>query len=270
MINIDSSTINSVLFGLIIAVVIILLINMFKKNDSKENLTYKSEGEMNKNRFDDIMNARPKCALSDTSSSGSLDVKSNDTNEIMPKQNEDPKTLITPPKRFCDLNVLESKDDTLRRDIVLGRKLQQGEKQQTFDDMEIREYQNQVLRAEDNLNYSSRNTICSNDKLNEIFTSQNNELTNEKGQTIADVFDGLTKNELREMAQCKNPGCIIPSSYDELQQRKIYMDNENTMMPAFLNYNTRYETDGVNNGGKFGDIYGHDETLSSYLAISTN
>jgi hypothetical protein len=273
MINIDSETLNSILFGLIIAIVIILIVKMIRDNDSsKEQLHYKVGGEQSERRFDDMVNKTPSCNLSNKAQ-GPSEIESDEEASVdtaeMPVERPVVKNLVQPPKRYCDLNEIEERDHALRRDIVIGRKLQQGDKRDTFDDREIKEYQNQVFRAEDNLNYSSRNTVCSTDRLNEIFTAHNNELTNEKGQTIADVFDGLTKNQLREMAQCKNPGCMLPGGYDELQQRKVYMDAENTTLPTYLNYHTRYETDGVNNGGKFGDmdISGHDNTLSGHMAL---
>jgi len=105
------------------------------------------------------------------------------------------------PPEFCSLNELETHDTALARDIVIGKKLEQPEKQCEFDNNDIKRYQNEVFSAEDKFNYSSRNAITPNDRLNEIFTKYGNELCNESGKTIADVYDGLVKNDFEKFTR---------------------------------------------------------------------
>jgi hypothetical protein len=92
----------------------------------------------------------------------------------------------------------------------------------------------------------------------------NSELIKNQGKTIGEIFDNYTKNELENTKKCKNPGCVIPGGYDDLMQRQVYKDNNSE---TFANFHTRYETDGVNNGGKFFDnIEGNDRDSMEFMS----
>ena len=120
---------------------------------------------------------------------------------------------------------------------------------------------------DDKVNYSSRNRCDVVEQLAQDRT-HNTELIDKKGLTIGDIFDGLTRDQVTQMKQCKNPDCIQPSKYDNLTQRQYYVDNEKSNNATFSNYQTKYETDNVNNGGKFyNDIEAHDEMLSTSLML---
>lgn len=253
-------TINTIMLGIIIVLIIIIGINMMKKNNGE-----KPKQPKQQSRQITMQNEISESMIARTDQNESLNEQNND------KMNYNSMNEISEIMRYqgCNLNEMEDENDALRRDTVIGKKNQQQVERGTFDDEYIKQYQNNFFNTEDNFNYSSKNIISSTDKINEIVATNNNEMSNLNGKTIANIFDGLTKNELRNVANCKNEGCVLPSSFDNIQQRKIYVDNTKTTMPVYLNYNTRYETDDVNNGGKFGDmdIFGHDNTLSPYLAL---
>lgn len=172
--------------------------------------------------------------------------------EKMSPINYDP-DLITCEMRPCASNELDNIDSKLIRDIVIGRKLQRQEKQTSFDDKEIQKY---FDNQQDLYNRTNFNTQNVNDVVEEIAKDRtnNNELNNNNGKTIAEVYDNFTTNNV-----CKFKDCIIPSQIDDITKRQYYMD-ENTNNQSYSNFNTRYETDTVNNGGKF-----YDNISGSYL-----
>ena len=83
-------------------------------------------------------------------------------------------------------------------------------------------------------------------------TSKNNELCKNTGQKISDVYDNLVKSDCAQIKQCKNPHCVIPSNIDDISQTTMYT-KDNANGKAFIRYDVMYETDNVNNGGKFYD-----------------
>jgi len=226
---INTNTLNSVLLGLIIAIVILLIVKVtgIAQKDPEYMNTNSSVRE---NHFDNVRNPVPTCSVS----------------------------------KYCDLNVLEDRDSTLRRDIVIGRKLQQGDKKDEFDDVEIKEYQSQFLDFDNKVNNTSRNELGPIEKLNDMFTSHNNELANLGDGTIGEFFDGLTRTQADNMKKCKNVGCVQESNYDELTHRQYYLDNDAT---SFTNYQVRYETDNVSNGGFFYDKIEGNDTQNSQNMI---
>jgi hypothetical protein len=235
MLNIDSKVLNYVLFGLIIAIIVVIIMRAIR-NDDKSKESMHSIHEVNsKHRFDEIRNNfNPHCRNTEK----------------------------------CALNAVEDKDTVFARDIVIGRKLEQPEKEAEFEDEEIRKYQSQFLDMADRVNYSSRNELGANEKINEMVASNNNEVIGEHGKTIGEVYDELTKSQFEKEKKCKNDGCILPSSFDTITQRNYYVDNTNTSMKTMSNFYTKYETDEVSNGGFFYDnITGHDTDLPNNLLV---
>jgi hypothetical protein len=176
----DSSTVNTVFLGFIIVAVVIFFITIFKTNKIT-NIKRPIDSEDNDETIDDSQ---------------------------LPTKRPKKKVKFSKPLKYCDLNKLETPDISLVRDIVIGKKYQQPQKECSFSDKEIKNYQNQVFSAEDNFNYSSKNAITPNDRLNEIFVKNGNELNSEQGKTIGDVFDGLMKNDFEIMK--KNVGDEFP------------------------------------------------------------
>jgi hypothetical protein len=269
MLNIDSNTLNCILLGIIIAIVAILFFKIMKrKNLMQENMHVKENDPKALNKFDAINNATAECDSENTQStvtdSNSSSTNSSQTEPKKEKQKE--KKKEEQPTKYCDLNEMEDMDHRLIRDVVVGKKYQQGDKQEIFGREEIDNYFLQYQDFDDKINYSSRNRCDMVEKLAQDRT-HNTELVNKQGLTIGDVFDGLTRDQIEKMKQCKNPNCIEPSKYDVLTQRQYYFDREDTHGATYSNYNTRYETDEVNNGGKFyDDIEAHDETLMQAMA----
>lgn len=163
--------INTAFLGLVIVVVAILFIKIFNTNKFT-NIKQQIDSENDDETIDD--------------------------SQLPPKRPKKKVTFSKPPK-YCDLNKLETNDIALCRDIVIGKKYQQPQKESSFNNKEILKYQNQVFSAEDNFNYSSRNAITPNDRLNEIFVTNCNELSNEEGKTISSVFDRLMRNDFEVM-----------------------------------------------------------------------
>jgi hypothetical protein len=162
-----------------------------------------------------------------------------------------------------DTNELEDDNTMLARDIVVGRKLQQEIPQEDFTRDEIDGYFDDQMNFHDKVNFSSQNTHDVVEKMGED-RLDNSELIKNQGKTIGEIFDNYTKNELENTKKCKNPGCVIPGGYDDLMQRQVYKDNNSE---TFANFHTRYETDGVNNGGKFFDnIEGNDRDSMEFMS----
>ena len=176
----DSSTVNTIFAGLVIVAVVILFIKIFSTNKFT-NIKHPIDSENDDEIIDD--------------------------SQLPPKRPKKKVTFSKPPKH-CSFNQLETRNDNLCRDIVIGKKYQQPQKESSFSNKEILKYQNQVFSAEDNFNYSSRNAITAGDRLNEIFVTTGNELCNEEGKNVSDVFDGLMRNDFEVMK--KNIGDEFP------------------------------------------------------------
>lgn len=294
MFDINGDTLNCVLMGLILAVIIILVVKIFKGKtklpliDNKENMNmdFAARDPQANYRFDDRKMRLPKCKNQDltvdssdessedsetqtkeskstqsTQSSESGDIESEEKMDL-PVEHRIKRDLIAPPPDFCNTNELENMDHRLMRDIVIGRKYQQGEKQHDFSNKEVDNYFIQYQDFDNKVNNSSRNTCDVVARIAEERTAHNSELTNHQGQTIGEVFDGLTRDRLDRMKECKNPGCVQPGNFDNLTQRQFYTDGDNANSTAYSLYHTKYETDDVNNGGKFyDDIEAHDENF---------
>ena len=127
----------------------------------------------------------------------------------------------------------------------------------------VQNYQNNFFSFGEQINQSTREGITEVDRINEMQTSRNNELNTCSGQKISDVYDSLVKNDCEQIKQCKNPGCIIPPTIDQISQTTTYTKpfaNGN----AFSRYDVMFETDGVNNGGKFYDDIEAFDNMSEY------
>jgi hypothetical protein len=288
MLKIDSNTLNCILIGFIIAVLLIMFVRMTSKRN-KEDMYFIDRDLSPRYRFDDMKYQRARCdseslvdsedkstkstitddtaSKAETKSSISEEIQESQENILLPveKEKERPKKLYEP-KQYCDLNEMEDMNHRLVRDVVVGRRFQQGEKQHEFSKDEVDNYFLEFQNFNDKVNYSSQNRCDMVEKLAQDRT-HNNELINKQGLTIGDVFDGMTKDQLEKMKQCKYPNCVQPAHYDNLTQRQYYVDREGTKGATYSNFNARYETDNENNGGKFfNDIEAHDTGMLSNMA----
>lgn len=236
ILNIDSKTLNCVLIGFIIAILVIIVVNYVQKKNAKECLVDTD--------FDNIKNKVPKCGVQ------------------VPVEKKQVKTKLEKPQRFCEPNEIEDLDTRLARDIVIGRQLQQEIPQEEFTRDEVDAYLSDNLDFNEKINHSSQNRCDMVEQIGED-RLQNSELTKNQGKTIGEIFDGYMKDETDKIKKCKNTGCVVPGGYDDVMKRQVYKDTNET----YANFHTRYETDGVNNGGKFFDsIEGHDVESLSYMS----
>lgn len=131
----------------------------------------------------------------------------------------------------------------------------------------IQNYQNNFFGFGEQINKSTREGITEVDRINEMQTAQNNELNICSGQKISDIYDNLVKSNCDQIKKCKNEGCVIPSMIDEITQTTTY-SKQNANGNSFTRYNVMFETDGVNNGGKFyDDIEGFDSMSENNLIV---
>jgi len=116
----------------------------------------------------------------------------------------------------------------------------------------IQDYQNNFFNFAEQINKSTREGISEVDRINQMQTSRNNELNRCTGEKISDIYDNLVKSDCEMIKQCKNPGCVIPPTIDEITQSTTYQ-KQNANGSTFSRYDVMFETDNVNNGGKFYD-----------------
>lgn len=146
-----------------------------------------------------------------------------------------------------------------------GRVCPNDNDSQKSDD--IQNYQNNFFSFGEQINKSTREGITEVDRVNEMQTARNNELNRCTGQKISDIYDNLVKSDCDQIKQCKNPGCVIPPTIDQMTQATTY-SKQNANGSAFSRYDVMFETDGVNNGGKFyNDIEAFDSMSESNLIL---
>jgi hypothetical protein len=166
----------------------------------------------------------------------------------------------------CPVAKMNDETDRYIRDIVLGGKfLCKGKPQDTkkHTDSEIDEYQNEFYEFKNKINNSSSEGLDMVDKLNEIFSSGNNELTHHNGKRISDVYNELTKSNSNN--GCGEEKCILPPEIDRNLRTGFYTADSG-MGKYYSNYNWKYENDNVNNGGKFyGNIEANDSNFDPQL-----
>jgi hypothetical protein len=123
---------------------------------------------------------------------------------------------------------------------------------------DIQNYRDNMFDFIENINLTSSNVgTDSVDKLNQLQTSNNNEINGFNNKTIGEVYDGLTKNNSNTRNTCVNTNCIIPANQDKLSKIESYL--KDTDKGKYFRHGTMYENDGVQTGGKFYEnIEGYD------------
>lgn len=130
-----------------------------------------------------------------------------------------------------------------------------------LSDENILEYQDNFFGFNDKLNLNSSNVVDVVDKLNEIHTSDNNEMTHYEGKKISDVFNGLTQSDLN-----KNNSLDLPK--DNAQHHSSEYKSKSHGGESFSKYHWKYDSDTVNNGGKFyDDIEGSDSEYEDNMTL---
>lgn len=116
--------------------------------------------------------------------------------------------------------------------------------------MEAESYKNNFFNFGEQINKSTREGISEVDRVAEMITSRNNELHRCTGQKISDIYDNLVKSDCEDIKKCKNSGCVVPTNIDQITKSGMY-SKPSAMGNTFARYDVVYETDNVNNGGKF-------------------
>lgn len=139
--------------------------------------------------------------------------------------------------------------------------------EQSHNSEDLQSYQNNFFSFPEQINKSTREGITEVDRINAMQTARNNELNRCTGEKISDIYDNLVKSDCEQIKQCKNPGCVIQPQIDEISQSTMYQ-KQNANGNTFARYDVMFETDNVNNGGKFyNDIEAFDSMSEHNLIL---
>lgn len=277
----SSNIVDYIILAIIFIVVIHVIIQIFGKNckakEYMEELSDKSNKQQSNSLFDSMKSEDRNNLEKDNSNKiiASQQVKSCTSNdnsnkiiESQSKSNESDTSHGNTNKignyknKICPVDEMDNSIDKYLKQYVLTAKHENEQKQFTRD--EIKGYQSKFFAFEPTLNKSSSDVIDCVDKLNELQTTGNNEFSKEHGKKISEVYDDLTKNKFDMEKQCKYPKCIIPPK-EFIDDERAYLDSDGL---TFNKTNWKYETDNVNNGGKFYDsIEGYDTSSENNLVI---
>jgi hypothetical protein len=246
---------NSVVDYIILAIIFLIIIHIFMRTFSGS-CTHSKEGmESNVQSETPILNK----------SEQHYNVQ--DNFDLFADMQKEEKTIEVKPvvskvdiNNLCPINKMNDETDRYIKEIVLGGKfLCDKQPEQIVKDID--EYQNEFLSFGDVVNRSSDEKVDTVDKINELYTSQNNEMSNLKGKRIADVFNDLTQNKCGETDKC-----LIKPIIDRQIRMGYYLEDSGAGK-YYTNYNWKYENDNVNNGGKFYDnIEASDSNFQPALA----
>jgi hypothetical protein len=119
-----------------------------------------------------------------------------------------------------------------------------------FTKEEILEYQDSMFEFNERINNSSAG-VDMVDKINQLYTEGNNEMSGFQGKTISEVYNGLTQSVLDRKKKCVNANCLIPPIVDNLTKIESYiMSSEKD---KYFRHGLLYEDDSVETGSKFYD-----------------
>ena len=168
-------------------------------------------------------------------------------------------------KKKCPVDEMEDEMNMYMREVILRNRSNCGG--EVFTNDEILDYQNNFFSFDNKINHSSSNEVDMVDKLNEIYTSNNNEITNKEGKKISDIFNELTQNKLNKQKSCLGGKCLVPPHSDAQHHSSAYKHKTHGGQ-SFSKYHWKYEDDNVNNGGKFyDDIEGSDSDFEHNMAL---
>lgn len=168
-------------------------------------------------------------------------------------------------QKTCPLMGTVFENDRYIKEFVLGGKYDcnNNAEEKNFTRAEILNYHNSMFDFNEQINNSSSGVDVV-DKINQLYTSGNNELAGCGNKKISDVFDGLTQSMIDKKKKCANPGCLIPPIMD--QQTKMVGYVADSGMGKFIKHGLMFEDDNVNNGGKFyDDVEGSDSEFEDNL-----
>lgn len=133
-----------------------------------------------------------------------------------------------------------------------------------FTAEEIMQYHDAMFDFNESVNISSGGFDMV-DKINELYTSGNNEISEIKGKSIAEVYDGLTQGIIDRKKNCVNKDCLIPPITDNITKTQSYLLDTET--GKYFRHGLKYEDDNVETGSKFfGNVEASDSEHETYLA----
>jgi hypothetical protein len=249
----DSNLLDYIILALVFAVVIHIFIQTFGKCGNK------TEG-MNAPMSSIYNNERPY-------SYGNATANLFDNASVESRQESFQSQIPASQQEQVFANSPGSQTNYIQQFVLGAGRVCQNDQQQNMSQEEIQNYQNNFFNFNEQINKSTREGISEVDRVNAMQTSRNNELNRCTGQKISDIYDNLVKSDCDQIKQCKNPGCVIPPPIDQMTQATTY-SKQNANGNAFTRYDIMFETDGVNNGGKFyDDIEAFDSMSESNLML---
>lgn len=163
-----------------------------------------------------------------------------------------PQTQITPD--IQEYNNIAPKMQEIKSDVKSEPK--------KFTNDEIQAYHQNMLEFNEEINNTSAGVDIV-DKINQLYTAENNEMIGLKGQTIGQIYNGLTQKIIDRKKKCVHADCLIPPVYDNLTKLPSYvMDAGNN---KYFRQGLMYEDDNVQTGAKFYDqIEAFDSDFEEY------
>jgi len=247
----DSNLLDYIILALVFAVVIHIFIQTFGKCNKTEGMNAPMSSIYN--------NDRPY-------SYGSLSRNLFDNASVESRQNLIQSQQPASENKQVFENSPGSQTNYIQQFVMgAGRVCQSDNNSENSEDLQS--FQNNFFSFPEQINKSTREGITEVDRINALQTSRNNELNRCTGEKISDIYDNLVKSDCEQIKQCKNLGCVIPPSIDQMTQSTTY-SKQNANGNAFTRYDVMFETDNVNNGGKFyNDIEAFDSMSESNLIL---
>lgn len=188
---------------------------------------------------------------------------------IMIQPKEEIRRNINKELQDCPLKGTIFEKDKYIQEVVLGGKYNCGNTEpKDFSRQDLIHYQNNMFDFNEQINNSSSAGIDVVDKINELYSGRNSELTG-NGKKISEIYDGLTQGILDRKKECKYRACLIPPNYDLITKSAGYIEgNDNS---KYIRHGLKYEDDDVSTGGKFyDDIEGDDVEFEDHLLWTNN
>lgn len=241
----DSQLLDYVILALLFILCINLLSRFFGKSYKKENMAQNFLAKMQNPIFDTQPLQQPLQLISLDENTKPESIQSVDlvnlVNSVKPELMEP--TIPVPVQMSVQSTVesIGSSNVTLGANINIDKKIKREE---------ILEYQNSMFDFNESVNQSSCGLDVV-DKINELYTTGNNEMSELNGKTIAEVYDGLTQNIIDRKKKCVNKACLISPNVDSLTKTESYLIDTNN--GKYFRHGLLYEDDSVQTGSKFFD-----------------
>jgi hypothetical protein len=171
-----------------------------------------------------------------------------------------------------------------------------SDKRVTFEDEnELSGYQDDFFKFNETVNNNSSDVLDAVDKMNEFQLSDSGN-DNAKGKRISDIYNGFVNNKSfydyspstyknvnvegknlsesnvnvpkKSISELTGVVKLVEPIVDNYYGTKSYMESSDTGS-NYVNYDWRFENDGVSNGGKFyGEIGGYDDEFEGNLSLN--